>query len=146
MIAVVWVVGIWINTFLNNSVAYVCCVGASSYYFTSTANKEGSGEIMLGFKWATTTNMGSLALGAFLITLIKILRSAAENANNNNQGGAAAIVGLIIVCCISCIESYVDYIDHLAIAFMSVSGDSFCTSAWNGFLVNLKHLVKFYFA
>lgn len=29
---------------------------------------------------------------------------------------------------------------------MSVSGDSFCTSAWNGFLVNLKHLAKFYFA
>jgi hypothetical protein len=29
---------------------------------------------------------------------------------------------------------------------MSVSGDSFCTSAWNGFLINLKHCVKFYFA
>jgi hypothetical protein len=29
---------------------------------------------------------------------------------------------------------------------MSVSGDTFCTSAWNGFLINLKHCVKFYFA
>jgi hypothetical protein len=29
---------------------------------------------------------------------------------------------------------------------MAVSGDSFCTSAWNGFLINLKHCVKFYFA
>ena len=29
---------------------------------------------------------------------------------------------------------------------MSVSGDPFCTSAWNGFLINLKHCVKFYFA
>jgi len=29
---------------------------------------------------------------------------------------------------------------------MAVSGDPFCTSAWNGFLINLKHCVKFYFA
>jgi hypothetical protein len=29
---------------------------------------------------------------------------------------------------------------------MAVSGESFCTSAWNGFLCNLKHLAKFYFA
>lgn len=29
---------------------------------------------------------------------------------------------------------------------MAVSGDTFCTSAWNGFLINLKHCVKFYFA
>lgn len=29
---------------------------------------------------------------------------------------------------------------------MAVSGDTFCTSAWNGFIINLKHLVKFYFA
>ena len=29
---------------------------------------------------------------------------------------------------------------------MAVSGDGFCSSAWNGFLLNLKHLVKFTFA
>lgn len=29
---------------------------------------------------------------------------------------------------------------------MAISGDPYCTSAWNGFLLNLKHLIKFYFA
>jgi len=65
--------------FLSNSVAYVASVGASSYYFTSSANAEGSGEIMLGFKWASVTNMGSLAFGAFLITIMKIMRSMSEH-------------------------------------------------------------------
>lgn len=32
-----WVMGIWINVFLSNSVAYVASVGASSYYFSSSA-------------------------------------------------------------------------------------------------------------
>lgn len=40
----------------------------------------------------------------------------------------------------------IDYLDDLAMAFMAVSGDKFCTSAWNGFMINLKHFVKFYFA
>ena len=101
---------------------------------------------MLGLKWSATTNMGSLALGAFIITLLKIARSLMEQAQNNNGGGAAAIVGLVLICLLSCIQAWVDYIDHIAIAFMAVSGDTFCTSAWNGFLINLKHMVKFYFA
>jgi hypothetical protein len=29
---------------------------------------------------------------------------------------------------------------------MAISGDSFCSSAWNGFLLNVKHMLKFGFA
>jgi choline transporter-like protein 2/4/5 len=29
---------------------------------------------------------------------------------------------------------------------MAVSGDSFCKSAWNGFLLNLKHILQFAWA
>lgn len=29
---------------------------------------------------------------------------------------------------------------------MAVSGEPFCTSAWNGFLLNLKYCAKFYYA
>tara|TARA_B110000285_G_scaffold230544_1_gene297378 strand:- start:855 stop:1121 length:267 start_codon:yes stop_codon:yes gene_type:complete len=78
VVAFVWFMGTWINVFLSNSVAYVASVGASSYYFTSSANKEGSAEICLGFKWATVTNMGSLAFGSFIIAVIKTLRALAE--------------------------------------------------------------------
>lgn len=66
--------------------------------------------------------------------------------SSDKEDGAAAVMRCVVMCIINCIESYLDYIDHIAIAFMSVSGDSFCTSAWNGFMINLKHCVKFYFA
>ena len=100
-----WIIGIWINTFLSNSVGYVACVGASSYYFSSNSQKEGSAEISLGFKWASVTNMGSLAFGAFLVTLMKIIRALAEQGqqNGNNAGGAAAVIGCICMCVVSCI-------------------------------------------
>jgi hypothetical protein len=82
VIGFVWFIGLWINILLSNCVGYVCCVGASSYYFTSSAESEGSAEIMLGFKWASVTNMGSLALGAFIITVLKVFRILAEAAQN----------------------------------------------------------------
>ena len=40
----------------------------------------------------------------------------------------------------------VEYITEMGLAFQAVSGDPFCKSAWSGFLLNLKHLAKFYFA
>jgi len=29
---------------------------------------------------------------------------------------------------------------------MALSGETYCRSAWNGFLLNMKHCAKFYFA
>jgi hypothetical protein len=49
-------------------------------------------------------------------------------------------------CILACIEKICDYINDAAFAYMAVSGESFCTSAWNGFLLNLKHMTKFTFA
>lgn len=49
-------------------------------------------------------------------------------------------------CYLMCLEKVCDYINESAFAYMAVTGESFCTSAWSGFLLNLKHLVKFTFA
>ena len=51
-----------------------------------------------------------------------------------------------MACCCACIADIIDFLDELAMAFMAVSGDKFCTSAWNGFMISMKHWVKFWFA
>lgn len=83
-------------------------------------------------------------MGALIVTLIKMLRILTDSADNGNgnSGGAA----FVVQCCLSCIADIINYLDDLAMAFMAISGDKFCTSAWNGLLLNLKHLVKFYIA
>jgi len=45
-----------------------------------------------------------------------------------------------------CIENLVEYIAKTAYAYQAISGETFCKSAWNGFLLNLKYCAKFYFA
>lgn len=49
-------------------------------------------------------------------------------------------------CLLGCIERICDYINSAAFCYMAITGDSFCTSAWNGFLLNVKHTLKFGFA
>jgi hypothetical protein len=44
---------------------------------------------------------------------------------------------------LKCLEEWCEYINNTAFAFMAITGDSFCQSALNGFLLNVKHGVKF---
>ena len=45
-----------------------------------------------------------------------------------------------------CIENVIEYLSKTGYAYMAISGQPFCKSAWNGFLLNMKYCAKFYFA
>ena len=49
-------------------------------------------------------------------------------------------------CCLACIEKICDYINESAFAYQCVSGKGFCISAWEAFLLQVKHLARFAFA
>lgn len=49
-------------------------------------------------------------------------------------------------CILACLEKICDYINESAYAYQAVSGDSFCTSAWNAFLLQVKNASKFVLA
>jgi len=104
---------------------------------------------MMSVKWAHTSHVGSIALGSFIHTLLVIfvyplLNNAEELAASGNPG--AKILGLCLMCFLKCIEELVEYLNKVAYAYMAITGDKYCTSAWNGFLINLKHLCQFYLA
>jgi hypothetical protein len=49
-------------------------VATCSYYFNSNRNKEGSAEVLIGFKSAFF-HYGSIAFGAFMIAMVKTVTS-----------------------------------------------------------------------
>jgi hypothetical protein len=95
--------------------------------------------------------MGSLAMGSFIIGVIRLAkimfvyaaRVAAKAGGQNKVSELALKCGL---CYIQCLEKVTDYINEAAYAYMAVAGESFLSSAWNGFLLNVKHLLQFSFA
>ena len=46
-------------------------------------------------------------------------------------------------CILKCFKSYLNYLNSIAYANMAISGDKYCTSAFNGFILNLKHMGLF---
>lgn len=142
---------IWIISYINEKTKFVYMISAAQFYFSSNRNETGSASVVAGMMIANFKHTGSIALGSLLHTIVFMLRvlvdaivNASENRDGNN--GIVVLVGCLLRCFVGCLERLIEYLNLMAYAFMAISGDSYCKSAWNGFLINLKHLVKFYFA
>lgn len=142
---------LWILAFFNAQQSFIVMVSASTYYFDSNKEKDGDANVSMGVKFAWVYHIGSLAFGSFIIALIEFIRivfmtiaEQAEKASGNNPAVKCAVC--VANCLLACIEKITDYINKAAYCYMAVSGDGFCTSAWNGFLLNMKHALEFAWA
>jgi choline transporter-like protein 2/4/5 len=105
----------------------------------------------LGFYWAFFCHAGSIAIGSLVIAVIRFFKYCVvyfaqkiERLSGENQVVKAMVS--IATCILGCLEKICDYINESGFAYMAVSGENFCTSSWNGFLLNIKHMTKFSFA
>lgn len=65
---------LWVTAFILASSKYVIIVAVASWYFTSNKTHRGDFSIWRGYKWLWRYNVGSVLFGAFVITLLWILR------------------------------------------------------------------------
>lgn len=124
---------------------------ASSYYFNSNKDKEGSADVGQAIRFTYFKHLGSLAFGSLIISIIQFIRyvfmyfaEQAERASGENPAVKCAV--RCAECLLKCLEKITDYINTAAYAYMAVSGDSFCSSAWNGFLLNMTYGMEFLWA
>jgi len=142
---------VWILSFIREKMKFVYMISAAQFYFSSNRNETGSASVVAGMMIANFKHSGSIALGSLLHTIVFLLRvvvDAVTNASEKNNGnnGLVVLVGCLLRCFVRCLENLIEYLNTMAYAFMAISGDKYCKSAWSGFILNLKHLVKFYFA
>jgi choline transporter-like protein 2/4/5 len=65
---------LWVTAWLEYSSQFVIMVSASSYYFNSNSETDGSADVCLGFKYAIL-HTGSIAIGAFIIAIVQFIRT-----------------------------------------------------------------------
>lgn len=71
----VYVFGLfWIAELLAAVFNYALIVGVCTWYFTSHGDTRGSLSIFKGFWWSIRYNLGSLALGSFILAVIWTIR------------------------------------------------------------------------
>lgn len=160
---VMWFGLLWFLIILDYCKNFVVLYGAATYYFNSPVEeidedgnkveKDGSAEICDGIKLAHLTHFGSICFGALIITIIKVIRflfvylaNQAVKASGQENTCIGRIAKCFIACgdCIlKCFEKICDYINNSAYAYMAITGNNFCVSAWDGFLLNMKHAAAF---
>jgi hypothetical protein len=106
--------------------------------------------MILGIKWAWVNNFGSLAFGSLIVAIIFTIRvvayyfcKKAEKMSGDN--GMVRAISCLVQCFLKCLEEIIEYITKAAYAFMALSGQGFCGSAYDGLLLNMKHGAKFAF-
>ena len=146
---------IWIMAFLVAANDFVVIVSAITWYYSDKTEEDddgipGDSDVRFGFWWSVRYHFGSLAFGSFILTLIWIIRIIFEyigekmiDASGNN-GCTRCLIGCIR-CCLDCFDRFMRYLNRNAFIYMALSGESFCSSALNAFILILKNAAKFSF-
>ena len=142
---------LWIRAYLEYTAKFIVMSCAATYYWTSDAEEEGEAEVLYSVKIAHINHTGSIAMGAFIIGFVRFVdfvfmyfARRVENAVPTNIGIKICIV--CAGCIVNVFEQSVDHITVDAYAYMANTGENFCSSAYNGFLINIKHSLSFQYA
>jgi hypothetical protein len=136
---------IWIVRFISAKANFVTMMSVCTYYFSVKADvdkKNPEADVGLSLKYSFLYHIGSLAYGSFILFFITFARIWAwiiENTAKRAGDKAGECFMKCILCCLTCLENTVEYLNDAAYAYIACSGKSFSSSAWNGFLLNLKH-------
>merc|ERR1711865_644301 len=132
---------LWIQFLNNDALGLAVMYSASSYYFSSEGDLSvGQAQVLDGYKLTWWKHLGSL-----ITTIMKIVISIVES-SDEGEDGAAAVLKCCITCILLCVEDALEALNRNAYANMSITGDKFCTSAYNGLMLHLRHMAKFFFA
>lgn len=145
-----WFGLIWVVMLLDYAKNFIVLYAASTYYFNSPNDQgeDGSADVMEGVKLAHFKHLGSICFGSLIIAIIKFIKyvfvyMAKKAVTVSGQEDTAwGKIAKAMICCAECILNYfekiIDYINNAAFAYMAITGESFCWSAYNGFLLNIK--------
>lgn len=104
---------------------------------------------MQSMKWAHWHHAGAIGFGSGIHTLIRLtieyFLNEADKMRNSDNPVNVCLGYCICYCCIP-LEGLTEYLGKSAYAYCAITGNSYCQSAWNSFLVNIKHLSQFYLA
>ena len=146
---------LWLICFLIACNEFVVIVSAITWYYSDKTIPDddgipGDSDVRYGFWWSIRYHMGSLAFGSFLMALVWTIRAIFEyigekmiDASGNN--GCTRCLISCIRCCLDCFDRFIRYINRNAYIYMALSGESFCSSALNSFILILKNSAKFAF-
>lgn len=107
----------WVFEFLQALFNYALIVGTCIWYFSSQSDTSGDFSLSTGFHWGLRYNMGSLALGSFILAVIWIIRITFEYVDNKlkaSQSEIAKTISNLIRYMLDCFHRFVKFLNDNA--------------------------------
>jgi hypothetical protein len=140
----------YITAIISAYAQFVYSSSACIWYFTSEKGTEDS-IIKKSFKRGIRYHFGSLAFGALIITIVRLImiwlesvkKRVESTAGKTSESKCFRCIISCLQCCIGCIGKYMEFINKHAFIQIALKGDSFCTAAWEGFALIVRNLGRF---
>jgi hypothetical protein len=126
----------WFLELANAMGSFVISYTVVGWYYTPKGSNGSKGHnwfgVCTGYCYACTYHLGTLAMGSFLIALLRFIRLIAMIVEKQAKGEGNVVVACIakiVICCVSCMKKCVELINKNAYIDVAISSSNFCQAA-----------------
>ncbi|XP_022084254.1 choline transporter-like protein 2 isoform X2 [Acanthaster planci] len=137
----------WLTEFVA-ALGQVTLAGAFASYYWAYHKPQDIPTLPLwgGFYRAFRYHLGSIAFGALIIAIIKIIRVLLEYAEVQLKKGKENKIVLFILkclkCCFWCLEKFMKFLNKNAYIMIAIYGKNFCRSAREAFFLLMRNIIR----
>ncbi|XP_061833975.1 choline transporter-like protein 5-B isoform X3 [Nerophis lumbriciformis] len=134
---------------VNFTIALGQCTlaGAFASYYWALKKPEDipACPLFSSFSRAIRYHTGSLAFGAFILSVVQMIRIVLEYLDHKlkrSQNAYARYVLCCLKCCFWCLERFIKFINKNAYIMIAIYGKNFCTSSKNAFFLLMRNIIR----
>ncbi|XP_035698826.1 choline transporter-like protein 1 isoform X3 [Branchiostoma floridae] len=135
---------IWTSEFFLACQQMVIAGAVTQVYFTRD-KKQVSSPILKATGRLISYHLGSVAVGSFIIVLVKIPRlilTYIQAKLKDKENSCVQFTLKCCMCCLWCLENCLKYLNYNAYTVIAIEGTSFCTAARRAFLALVSNALR----
>ncbi|KAM4049000.1 choline transporter-like protein 1 [Anomaloglossus baeobatrachus] len=136
---------IWISEFILACQQMTIAGAVVTYYFTRNKNDLPFTPILASVNRLLRYHLGTVAKGAFIITLVKIPRMILMYIHSQLKGKENACARCMLkscICCLWCLEKCLTYLNQNAYTATAINSTNFCTSAKDALVILVENALR----
>ncbi|XP_073522705.1 choline transporter-like protein 1 isoform X1 [Phyllobates terribilis] len=136
---------IWISEFILACQQMTIAGAVVTYYFTRNKKDLAFTPILASVNRLIRYHLGTVAKGAFIITLVKIPRMILMYIHSQLKGKENACARCMLkscICCLWCLEKCLTYLNQNAYTATAINSTNFCTSAKDALVILVENALR----
>lgn len=116
--SIIWVFfSLFYSYFFYYVMVFLIATATAMWYFNIDGN-----YLLKGLSHIWKSHIGSLTFASLIVTIVGMLKSAANNNNDGEQNACAMVCMCLVRCCLQFLEDLIKTLNHNAVIVMSVKG------------------------